>query len=618
MVETACPHCHRPYIDRDSPSQPRQEQRGSRPGFVDSEYFDLLARSTPGSAESSRPSSPIKRVLEPPSVQDGTPSKFAARVESLDGSPTRRYARHGLSADAFTAGYYKHFFREKRELGRGGKGVVLLVEHYLEGILLGEFACKRVPVGDDHEWLKKVLVEVKLLQSLQHENLVRYQHVWLEEVQITTFGPIVPCAFILQQYCNSGDLHKYLTERTQQPKSTLQELKAKYRRRSKGESEAEKPSNGYLPFDEIFSFFKDITSGLSYLHAHGYIHRDLKPSNCLLHQDGARLKVLVSDFGEVQTSTMERTSTGATGTISYCAPEVLRRNPKTGALGDFTFKSDIFSLGMIVYFMCFACLPYSNADINEENEDLDQLRSEITAWPGLIDERRPRDDLPEQLYRNLRRLLSLDPAERPSTDEILQGIRGNEGFVDPGVVAPEPPPSSREVPNHSRIISVGSPSPSPMKRRTSSAERPLGRSMLRDYSPHDSSPSSRQHKSSMIIRQKSSPSPPSLSPRPLPSPLAAIMPPPLDPPTATDRLATALRDPQAIKGLRVSLFLFRVLSVVTPCTPYAANPYLLSLLLGLAAFDAVSHPEVSFTLTLNVVHCFLLGTAWWWGSLCQA
>jgi hypothetical protein len=45
---------------------------------------------------------------------------------------------------------------EEKELGRGGKGVVLLVRHVLDGVSLGHFACKRVPVGDDHEWLEKV------------------------------------------------------------------------------------------------------------------------------------------------------------------------------------------------------------------------------------------------------------------------------------------------------------------------------------------------------------------------------------------------------------------------------------------------------------------------------
>lgn len=83
-----------------------------------------------------------------------------------------------------------------------------------------------------------------------------------------------------------------------------------------------------VPFDHILSFFSDIASGLQHLHSNGFIHRDLKPSNCLLtqpHVPGQPPKVLVSDFGEVQMENTMRSSTGATGTISYCAPEVLKR-----------------------------------------------------------------------------------------------------------------------------------------------------------------------------------------------------------------------------------------------------------------------------------------------------
>lgn len=308
-------------------------------------------------------------------------------------------------------------------LGRGGKGVVLLVRHVLDGVSLGYYACKRVPVGDDHEWLEKVLGEVQLLQHLSHQNLVSYRHVWLEDAKMSTFGPSVPCAFILQQYCNAGDLHNYICGSVQ-TSTTAQQLKERLRRKSKGKTDPGLAGPRMLQFDEIYSFFKDITSGLRYLHANGYIHRDLKPNNCLLSQDSDGIRVLVSDFGEVQSQDAMRRSTGTTGTISYCAPEVLRREYPDGPFGNFTFKSDIFSLGMILYFLCFAELPYINADIiHEELEDLDQLREEIGQWTGFDNRRRLRPDLPEKLYIFLERLLSVDPNRRPSADEVLNGIQ---------------------------------------------------------------------------------------------------------------------------------------------------------------------------------------------------
>lgn len=98
--------------------------------------------------------------------------------------------------------------------------------------------------------------------------------------------------------------------------------------------------------------------------------------------------MLISDFGEVQAESSVRKSTGATGTISYCAPEVLRQDTVTGLYGNFTTKSDIWSLGMILYFMCFGALPYTSSEgIQEEYEDLDLLREEISTWSGFKDER---------------------------------------------------------------------------------------------------------------------------------------------------------------------------------------------------------------------------------------
>jgi serine/threonine protein kinase len=277
--------------------------------------------------------------------------------------------------------------------------------------------------------LEKVLVEVELLAKLSHPNLVSYRHVWLEDVKLNRFGPTsVACAFILQQYCNGGDLLHYVIG--EQPKETTkEELKAEMRRRSKGH--ADRPTAFFqrrLPFEEIYSLFKDITSGLAYLHATNYIHRDLKPSNCLLHREGNNLICLISDFGEVQQENVVRKSTGSTGTISYCAPEVLKKDA-SGRYGNFTTKSDIFSLGMILYFMCFGHLPYRSANsVQEELEDIDLLRAEITDWKGFQDERRERPDLPPKLYQLLKKLLALNPLERPSANEVLSAMKSESSL----------------------------------------------------------------------------------------------------------------------------------------------------------------------------------------------
>lgn len=399
-----------------------------QPSFITRDYFDMLARSLPNSNENSSPPSPRRRIaqpvrsrLHPSSAATQTPPPVAEFVGS---EPAPSTQAHGISETAFSPNYFEKFFVEERELGRGGRGVVLLVRHVLDGVPLGHFACKRVPVGDDHAWLEKVLVEVQLLTTLSHQNLVSYRHVWLEDYQTSSFGPSIPCAFILQQYCNGGDMHNYVLG-SAQATTTTQELKERLRRRSKGETELPRKENEpkKLPFDEIYSFFKDITSGLRFLHHNNFIHRDLKPSNCLLHTVGGETRILVSDFGEVQYEYATRRSTGATGTISYCAPEVLRRISPGGPYGNFTAKSDIFSLGMILHFLCFANLPYRASNIlHEEREDVDELRAEIMSWGGFDDHRKLRPELPDALYAFLKRLLSLDPDMRPTADDVLQVV----------------------------------------------------------------------------------------------------------------------------------------------------------------------------------------------------
>jgi serine/threonine protein kinase len=502
--------------------------------------------------------------------------------------------RH-ISSKAFSPDYFKTFFVEERELGRGGKGVVLLVQHVLDGVQLGRFACKRVPVGDDHEWLEKVLIEVQLLQNLSHENLVSYRHVWLEDFQISAFGPSVPCAFILQQYCNGGDLHGYILD-SARTTTTKEQLKERLRRRSKGQLEDPEDIHGprRMHFDEIISFFKDITSGLNHLHANGYIHRDLKPSNCLLHNTGQRIRVLVSDFGEVQSANMARNSTGATGTISYCAPEVLRKERPEGTFGNFTTKSDIFSLGMIVYFMCFARLPYRNADgIDEDSEDVEQLRAEISTWAGIDDEQRVRSDLPDKLYRSLKRLLALNPDQRPGAEEIMQVLKSPSLFDELNTYA-----GSSDIEEFSpRISRADTPSPSPeqahRKRPSVNYTRP-GRSNLSasvvDHSPSPTEPQLMRRESSedgaVILRHKKMEFPP-----PSPSSLARtsspqrLMLPPPPPPRTLPRLGQMLQHPLLMGSTKVLLFSVKAYSLLSPCQPFAADPWAVYPLLALASCD---------------------------------
>ena len=608
-----CPYCHRPLHGEGN--ETRRDRRSASPtaaaSFASPEYFRMLHHSLPGSTDSSGPPSPRRRLTQPVRSGRATPAYPPKDAEFIGSSPASPPSPNGISSTAFSPNYFQRFFVEERELGRGGKGVVLLVKHVLDGVSLGHFACKRVPVGDDHEWLEKVLIEVQLLQNLSHQNLVSYRHVWLEDYKLSNFGPSVPCAFILQQYCNAGDLHNYICS-TAQSSTTTEQLKERIRRRSKHQPEIPQDLHGprKLAFEAIYSFFKDIASGLNHLHVNGYIHRDLKPSNCLLHENANGLRVLVSDFGEVQMENMARRSTGATGTISYCAPEVLRKEHSSGSFGNFTTKSDIFSLGMILYFLCFAQLPYHNADnLNEENEDLDQLRDEITSWTGLEDQRNMRPDLPDKLYIFLMRLLSLNPNQRPSAEDILNGIKTGSGLEENSEArARSKEPMYDDIRTSSRILPMDTPSNSPVPSNSAqNVSSRFGRS---------GAPSKLRLKSSLKGRQNSLVMVES-DPDPINSPGGSlILRSTHSSPMKVPEIPQLLPSPSwrllstgatSIRTMKVVFLILKIFSVSLPCMPVAANPSVAFPLFGLATLDLfLNESGVATTLLLMTIHVLIM------------
>ncbi|CEJ88566.1 hypothetical protein VHEMI04755 [[Torrubiella] hemipterigena] len=673
---STCPTCHQP-LPQSSNNYDRNYEAGND-SYVDPNYFRMLHQGNHGFGSDRAPSSPVRSLPvvtagdSPrhinPYVEDEPEGDYDSGRRPSNSSATR------IEQEARIPNYFKTFFVEEKVLGKGGKGVVLLVRHEIDGCQLGHFACKRVPVGDDHDWLKKVLVEVELLANLSHPNLVSYRHVWLEDVRLTMFGPRVPCAFILQKYCNGGDLHQHVIG-APPPEATKEELKARMRRKSKGQ--AEPPKNlgggkGQLAFEEIYSLFKDITSGVAYLHGANYVHRDLKPSNCLLHCEGNKVTCLISDFGEVQPTNAMRNSSGATGTISYCAPEVLKID-QYGRYGNFTTKSDMFSLGMILYFMCFNRLPYlgSNA-IQEELEDIESLRAEIVDWKGFQDERRERPDLPSKLYALLKKLLSIDPDERPSANEVLHVMKGET--IAEGIKRPERNIGASMGLRGSRVEVLDSPAqpgtPTPESQRTRQPSKRILRSGSSDWThvdgqqlgtdsgflsshyadtePNESQDDDGSMTMSLVLNGLQN-SATSAGPSPLmPSPTSPMSPTRLLLPAPRTRLGKVedfvsdlvvrVSDVMGIPtrtfrfGFKLALFLVKLNALSKPCWPFMPSLEVGAPLIIVAALDLawpannrpsqgrfmVNDSGVGLSIVLLGLHFAALWLAHGWDSLCVA
>lgn len=424
------------------------------PVVRDANYFKLLEGFTPIHPGSNSASTSTTHTTNG-NETDTNSSTNNSEEPNPPGSGFQNY--YSISENAISQGYFDKFFKLKRKLGQGSRGAVYLVEHVLDGYSLGLFALKKVPVGDDHKWLQKVLEEVHLLRLLSHPNLVSYNHMWLENSHISRFAPVVPCAFILQEYCDGGTLEDYvnnLQAEVIQAHSIGSNagIKAKRRReRFRRQSESRSTSSvspedilkkAYLTPEEVLTFARDVFAGVSHLHQAQVIHRDLKPSNCLLltsgkhrmsHGNASHHKsegssrtlptVLVSDFGEGQLEGILRTGTGTTGTLEYCAPELITPG-KDGQFVQFSKKTDMFSLGMILHYLCFSRLPYSPRLVDGvDAESLNKLHHEVIQFAGFdINNIEPRSDLPTEIYSLLARLLSTNPQERPSAKESLETI----------------------------------------------------------------------------------------------------------------------------------------------------------------------------------------------------
>lgn len=269
---------------------------------------------------------------------------------------------------------------------------------------MGEYAVKIVPVGDDRTWLSKHLKEVHVLERLRHPNIVEYKHTWIEYYRLSKFGPQVPCLFVLMEYANGGSLEEYVNlEVMDETRSAAHRGQTQHR-------------PVYLDEAEILRIFLAAAKGLQHLHSLGIIHRDIKPANLLLNYPRDTVtspSILLTDFGECAESG-EHTAgrTGATGTIEFVAPELFVTDRENGYVHGHSVQTDIWSLGMVLYYLFFSGLPYTNFD------DVDALMAEMLALERVeIPMVRSMSGPMRQLIEGL---LSLDPVRRPKLPDIIR------------------------------------------------------------------------------------------------------------------------------------------------------------------------------------------------------
>ena len=211
---------------------------------------------------------------------------------------------------------------------------------------------------------------------------------------------------------------------------------------------------GVLPWREMLHFSKQIARALGHAHQRGLIHRDIKPQNIMLLRDGT---IKVADFGIAALENEIYVSDGqAIGSIHYIAPEQAR-----GEYPD--ARSDLYSLGVVMYEMLTGERPYTGETIGEI------AIKHMNADPVLPREKNP--DIPEELERITMKAMNANMVERYQSAEAL--LADLDAFTQSQLCgsAPEEEEETLENPSVVPVRSVSELSREQYKRRRRRAGR---------------------------------------------------------------------------------------------------------------------------------------------------
>jgi hypothetical protein len=239
-------------------------------------------------------------------------------------------------------------------LGRGGMGEVYRATDLT---LAQSVALKFLPAAAaaNQSLLERFHNEVRVARQVSHPNVCR----------VYDIGEAEGLPFLSMEYIDGEDLA-----------TTLQRI-------------------GRLPPDKALETTRKICAGLNAAHAKSVIHRDLKPSNIMLDRRG---EVLLTDFGLAAVAESVRGPEARQGTPAYMSPEQLSGS-------EVTARSDIYSLGLIVYEIFTGKKAYDAKNLTE----LVQLQDE--ARPASMSSLA--EGIDPAVERAVLRCLNRDPARRP-------------------------------------------------------------------------------------------------------------------------------------------------------------------------------------------------------------
>ena len=170
-----------------------------------------------------------------------------------------------------------------------------------------------------------------------------------------------------------------------------------------------------LPEDLIWSYFIQIARGLQALHSQKILHRDVKTAN-VLRMSGEIVKL--GDLGVAKLMKNNMTNTQI-GTPHYMPPEVWRNRP-------YTFNSDVWALGCVLFEMCTFTVPFEARSMEELRFKV--MKGKIPALPQVYS---------GDMQKMVKWLMILEPSQRPNIDAVLD----HPSVRRRAHLAPEPEPA---------------------------------------------------------------------------------------------------------------------------------------------------------------------------------
>ena len=253
----------------------------------------------------------------------------------------------------------------RQVLGKGKFGLVKLGIHRGNGRKVAiKIINKKLVTAID---VQQVKTEIDILKIAKHPNIIQLYDVLENENYI----------YIIMEYCAGGDLFSYIEKR------------------------------GFrLPETRAAEIIHKLSTAVFFLHEYGVVHRDLKPENILMTDNSPNADIRLVDFGLGKIIGPGEMCTDPFGTFSYVAPEVLREKP-------YSFKVDLFAIGIIAYLLVAGFLPFDHE--TSEKEIARQTVYEPTPFPTSVWK-----NISNEARAFVDNLLQKNPEKRMGIQEVLQ------------------------------------------------------------------------------------------------------------------------------------------------------------------------------------------------------